>query len=237
MDACAALAAAPLFRGAAPSDFDPLARHIIEREFARGTYLWHQGDPATSAFLIVAGEVTAARVGPDGEEYVVEVFLAGDIMGQLPLFDERPGRLMHAKAAVPTRCLVIPLDALRRLVEERPQLLLPMVIAYSRWLRQRDATASETAFRNLSGKIACKLLELQALTGTQRDTAIPIDLPQARLAGMVGASRENVNRALARLVARGEVRKLGRQLQIVDPDEFANRYSWAISEVPDYTPH
>ena len=87
-----------------------------------------------------------------------------------------------------------------------------MVAAYSRWVRQRDATASETAFQNLTGKVACKLLELQAVTQTPHGSPIPIDLPQARLAAMLGASREHVNRALGGLVASGEVRRLGRQL-------------------------
>lgn len=209
-----------------------MARYIVERSYARGTYLWHAGDPAQSAYLILAGEVTASRVGPDGNEYVVEVYLGGDVMGQLPMFDERPVRLLHAMAAAETRSLVFPLVELRHLVEEQPRLLLPMVATYSRWIRQRDSQASETAFQNLSGKVACKLLELLSLTSTSAGAPIPIDLPQARLAAMLGASRENVNRALMQLVARGEVLRRGRRLVIPHPEELARRYSWVSPADP-----
>lgn len=209
---------------------------MVVRDFARGTYLWHEGDAATSVFLILTGEIATSRVGPDGNEYTVEVVVAGDVIGQLPLFDKRPIRLLHAVAVAPTRCLVFPLEELRRLVEGQPRLLLPMVATYSRWLRHRDAMASESAFQDLCGKVACKLLELQAVTSAPRGAPIPIDLPQARLAAMLGASRENVNRALSRLIARGEVRRLGRQLLIPDPDELARRYSWASSGGPVLTP-
>jgi CRP/FNR family cyclic AMP-dependent transcriptional regulator len=236
LDPCAALAAASLFRGSASTDFEPLARHIVERSYPRATYLWHAGDTAESVYLILAGEISTSRLGPDGNEYIVEVYISGDVMGQLPLLDERPTRLLHAMAVAPTRCLVFPLAQLRRLIEDRPRLMVPMLATYSRWIRQRDAQASETAFQNLSGRVASKLLELSSLTATPPGKTIPIDLPQGRLAGMLGASRENVNRALARLVARGEVQRRGRQLLIPDPNELARRYSWATPADPVLTP-
>jgi CRP-like cAMP-binding protein len=227
VDPCAELATTSLFKGAAPSDFEPLRPHVRLRTFSRGEYLWHAGDPALAVHLILAGEITTARVGPDGEEYVLEVYLAHDIVGQLPMLDDQPIRLLHAMAAAPTSCLVFPLVELRRLVEAKPQLLLPLTATYSQWIRLRDAQASEGAFQNLAARVACKLLELHVLTHTRAGDPIALELPQGRLAGMLGASRENVNRALVRLLDRGEVVRSGRRLTITDPDELLRRYSWA----------
>jgi CRP-like cAMP-binding protein len=145
------------------------------------------------------------------------------------MFDDPPVRLLDGTAVVETRCLVFPLIELRKLVELRPRLLLPMVAAYAQWIRLRDAHASEGAFQSLAAKLACKLLELHILTGTRNGSPIALQLPQGRLAAMLGASRENVNRALARLLERGEVVRSGKQLVITDPDELMRRYSWAVS--------
>jgi CRP/FNR family transcriptional regulator, cyclic AMP receptor protein len=229
IDPCAELATSSLFKGAAAKDFEPLRSHIRHRTYSRGEYLWHAGEPALSVHLILAGEITTARVGPDGEEYLLEVYLAHDIVGQLPMLDDRPVRLLHAMAAASTSCLDFPLLQLRRLVELKPQLLLPLTATYSQWIRLRDAHASEAAFQNLAAKVACKLLELHLLTHTRAGDPIALDLPQGRLAGMLGASRENVNRALARLLDRGEVVRSGRHLTITDPDELLHRYSWAAA--------
>jgi CRP/FNR family transcriptional regulator len=229
LDPCAELAASPLFRGTAASDFEPLVRHFAQRTYSRGEYLWRAGELAVSAFLILSGEVATSRVGPDGEEYVVEVHLTHDIVGQLPMFEDRPIRLLDAVAAAPTRCLLFPLQELRRLVEQRPRLLIPMVATYAQWIRLRDAHITEAAFQSLSAKVACKLLELHILTGTPGGTPIALELPQGRLATMLGASRENVNRALARLVDLGEISYSGRRLVITNPDELMRRYSWAVS--------
>jgi CRP/FNR family transcriptional regulator, cyclic AMP receptor protein len=212
-----------------PSDFEPLLPHVVHRTYSQGEYLWRAGEPAISVFLIISGEVATSRVGPDGEEYTVEVNLARDMVGQLPMFDDRPIRLLDGVAAAPTRCLVFPLRELRRLVEQRPRMLIPMVAAYAQWIRLRDAHLTETAFQNLSAKVACKLLELHILTGTPGGEPISLELSQGRLATMLGASRENVNRALARLVDLGEISRSGRRLVITNPDELMRRYSWAVS--------
>ena len=226
-DACAELAASALFRGTKSDDFEPLRSHTRERSYSRGEYLWHAGDHALWVYLILSGEITTARVGPDGEEYVVEVYLAHDVVGQLPLLDDIPLRLLHGMPAAATSCLAFPLIELRRLVELKPHLLLPMVATYSQWIRLRDAHTSEAAFQNLAAKVACKLLELHFLTNARAGDPIALDLPQGRLAGMLGASRENVNRALARLLDGGEVVRSGRHLTITDPDDLMRRYSWA----------
>jgi CRP-like cAMP-binding protein len=227
LDACEELAASPLFRGAEPSDFEPLLPHIAERTYTRGEYLWHAGDPATSVYLIISGEIATSRIGPNGEEFVVEVLLAHDMVGQLPMFDPRPIRLLGAIAHAPTRCLVFPLVELKRLLEQRPSLMLPMVATYAQWIRFRDAHTTEAAFQNLPAKVACKLVELHLLTGTAGGSRIELDLPQGRLANMLGASRENVNRALAKLLERGEIVRSGKHLVITDLNELIRRYSWA----------
>jgi DNA-binding GntR family transcriptional regulator len=42
-------------------------------------------------------------------------------------------------------------------------------------------------------------------------------LPQSLIASLVGASRTNVNRAIAELTAEGAIRNLGRHLIVADP--------------------
>ena len=65
----------------------------------------------------------------------------------------------------------------------------------------------DVAFLDISGRVASKLAELADTKGRQTSDGIVIDLSfsQSVLAGMVGASRENVNRALSRLMALGAV--------------------------------
>src|SRR5260370_34284423 len=105
--------------------------------------------------------------------------------------------------------------------------MIRMLTVYSRWIRTRDLHARDAAFQNPAGRVACKLVELANRYGeTSPDgVRIPIRLTQETVANMLGASRENVSRALARLTRQGEVRRKGGVLLIPRLDELAERYS------------
>lgn len=222
-----ALASCGIFQGAAPEDFEPLLPSVSRRQYGERQHLWHAGDPANWMYVLLLGEVVVSRIGPNGEQYVIEVYVRGDAMGQLPFFDDHPVRFTDAVAARPTECFVAPRDAVLALLRERPQLTARMLAAYSRWIRSRDMRTSEAAYRNLAGRVACKLVELASRYGERGPDGIhiPIRITQETLAGMLGASRENVNRALARLARQGEVRRRRSVLVIPDLEDLAERYS------------
>lgn len=101
MDALSALAQSTLFRGSSASDFEPLLPAVRTQIFEKGRYLWHTGDRATSMHVMVSGQVNVSRLGPDGEEFVADVFLPGDTVGELAIFEEGLVRRMECLAAEP----------------------------------------------------------------------------------------------------------------------------------------
>ncbi len=226
------LAAAPIFRGARPEDFTDLEPFCRRRHFEQGTYLWRTGDPADSMFVILSGEAIVSRLGPDGDEFMVEAYHAGEAFGQLPFFDLVPVRVIDARAATVLDVLDIPRRAFVAHLRAHPELMIQMLGVYSRWIRQRDLNASELAFQRLAGKIACKLLDLVDVHGTPCDDGVLIGrhFAQHELAAMVGASRESVNRALQRLVSNGDVIRRGSELVIPDVDKLRTQYAWSAPE-------
>jgi CRP-like cAMP-binding protein len=177
--------------------------------------------------VVISGEVLVSSVGLGGEEFVVEVFVKGDTIGQLPFFEPAGQRLFDAVAGRDTECLVASRQAVLALLRVKPQLMMHMLSVYSRWIRTRDLYARDAAFQNLAGRVACKLVELASRYGepSPEGVRIPIRLTQETVANMLGASRENVSRALARLGRQGDVNRKGSVLLIPRLDELAERYS------------
>lgn len=226
------LAESELFEGASQSDFDSLAKSARKRSYARGEFIWHTGDVADAMYLVMSGEVVVLRLGPAGDEYVVEAFISGDVMGQLHFFDRRPTRLLDARAAAATSCLILPRDEVLGLLESKPALMLSMLRAYSRWIRQRDLLGADGAFRNLTARVVTKLLQLsdrygEAIAG---GVEIRLHLTETTLANMLGASRENVSRALALLLRSGDLRRERGVFLIARPQDLRSRYSWVSSD-------
>src|SRR5437667_11144701 len=90
---------------------------------------------------------------------------------------------------------------------------------------QMNETLSEAAFLDVPVRVARKLLDLAAKHGQKTPDGIRIDmrLTQRTLAGMVAASRENVNRALSRLSARGDIVQRAGYITLVRPAELRKR--------------
>ena len=232
MEPLEVLAQSELFEGSSPSDFASLQTSIRTCRYDRGEFVWRAGDSADRLYVILGGEVVVSRLTAQGAEFVVEVFITGDAMGSLHLFDETPTRILDARASMPTSCLVIPGANMRELLMSRPTLMVSMLRTYSRWIRQRDLLDADTAFQSLTGRVVAKLLELSGRFGeaTGDETAIRLQLTETTLANMLGASRENVSRAVARLVRSGEVRRESGYVVMRNREGLRARYS---SVAPD----
>ncbi len=231
MDTLSALTQTSLFRGSAASDFEALLPSIRSQTFRKGQYIWHTGDPAASMYLLISGQVNASRLGPRGEEFVVDVFLPGDTFGEFSIFEAGLVRIVDCAAAEDTVCLSIGRLGLLGFLERNPRLAVKMLAALSRRIRHQDLYRSETAFQNIAGRVACVLIALADSHGeaTADGVRIPTELSQTTLANMVGASRENVNRALSRLVQLGDIRRRGATIVIPKLDELRARYSWLVT--------
>ena len=178
-------------------------------------------------YVVLTGEVLISRTDPAGNQFVIEVYVKGDALGQFPFFEHDPVRYADASASRATECLLAPRDGVLALLRAKPNLMVCMLSAYSRWIRTRDIHSSETAFQSLAGRVARKLVELASRYGEQgpNGVRISLSLTHETVANMLGASRENVSRALSLLAQRGEVQYTRRSLVIPDLAQLAERYS------------
>ncbi len=225
MDPVALLSRTVLFQGIPAEALEPLAPAISERSYTAGSYIFHEGDPATVLYIIVRGQVKISRLGSGGTEAVFTVLLPGDSFGELTIFEDQPVRTMDAEAMVPTRCVVLERQALMAFLDHNPQAVRHLIKVLIGHIRRMDATFSEAAFLDVPGRVARKLLDLAAAHGRKTPDGIRIEmrLTQRTLAGMVAASRENVNRALSRLAARGDIVQRAGYITVVRPAELRKR--------------
>src|SRR6202022_4210182 len=214
MDSVALLSRTVLFEGIPVEALEQLAPAISVRSYTAGSYICHEGDPATVLYIVVRGQVKIARLGSGGTEAVFTVLLPGDSFGELTLFEDQPVRTMDGQAMVATRCVTVERQALMAFLDHNPQALRHLIKVLIGHIRRNDATFSEAAFLDVRGRVARKLLDLAAEHGhkTSQGLRIEMRLTQRTLAGMVAASRENVNRALSRLRARGDIVQAARSL-------------------------
>ena len=152
---------------------------------------------------------------------------AGEIFGELSLFEPDGERSADAVALEPTECALLARDPVLAFLLEHPLLLLRMLTSLVGYIQRKDRAMAEVAFLDIPGRIAQRLVDLAESRGERVGEGVVIRIPlsQRTLAGMVGASRENVNRALHRFVEIGYISQARGTITVLKPTELRKRAS------------
>jgi len=211
------LASTRLFAALPPDAVAEVAGHANQRRLARNDVLFREGDEAGDIYLVTAGRIAIANRSIDGRESLVALMGPGDLFGEMSLFDGL-GRSADARALEPSTVVVVPFGPVRTVVETRPETLWNMLALLAERLRAADEALADTVFLDVPGRTAKRLLEL---AGTSDEFQLPIT--QEELAGMVGASRERVNKAISQFVRLGWLTQSDRRYTIVDREQITRR--------------
>ena len=185
--------------------------------YERGDRVFCEGDASHHLYVMLRGRIAITSRADDGRESMFALMEDGDVFGEMGmLIDNR--RSAHARALEPSEVLEVPYDVVRAEFDAEPRLLWSLAGLLAERLRNVDAALADSLFLDVTGRTAKRLLELA-------DGADEFTLPvtQEELAGMVGASRERVNKALASFVRLGWLKVADRQYTLVDRQQLTRR--------------
>jgi len=211
------IAATELFENLPADMVESIAERARRRDLRRNDVLFAEGELAASLFVVVDGRIAISNKSVDGRESMVALMEGGDLFGEMGLFDGR-GRSAEARALQPSTVIEVPYEPLSALYETEPSLLWRAAAMLARRLRNMDAALADSVFLDVSGRTAKRLLEL---AGDDDEFTLPIT--QEELAGMVGASRERVNKAIASFVRLGWLEQRDRRYIITNREQLTIR--------------
>lgn len=188
------------------------------RELAKGEVLFSEGDPASELFMVLEGRIAIATRSNDGRESLVAIMEPGGLFGELALFDDGP-RSADARALSAATVAALGFDHVRAVLRTQPELLWIVVRLLAGRLRATDEALADAIFLDVPARTAKRLLELAA-----DDDTVELPMTQEDLAGLVGASRERVNKAISLFVKLGWIESTGRgRYRILDREELSLR--------------
>jgi hypothetical protein len=120
-------------------------------------------------------------------------------------------------------------EVLIEFLQRHPPAMLRMLQGLAEYVRADAHEMTNIAYRQIRERLAVQLLELADAAPKPAQT---LTLSQTTLAAMIGATRENVNRALAGIVADGHIRTRGRSLTILDPAGLRRLGARAVPLLP-----
>ena len=181
------------------------------KNLQRGDVLFSEGDTPESMYIVLSGRIAIAIGNQpiDGRESVLALMERGDLFGELALLDNGKRSAM-ARAIEPSSVSQIPYSVVRQQLQLNPTMLWGVTKLLAMRLRIMDEVLSDSVFLDVTGRTAKRLLELSS---GKDEFVLPIT--QEELAGMVGASRERVNKAIASFIRLGWLEQHDRRYRIL----------------------
>lgn len=208
------LAECPLFRGAPSEDIQALASIAASVSWPNGTVVFQQGDPSGFLAVVESGKLRLSIASAGGRELVLRHAARSAVIGEMGVLDEDV-RSADATAVGASLGLLLHRKPFERVLAERPALALAVIRYLTRRLRETTYQLESVALYSLSGRLARFLLAALHQSrgaGLKPSEKLVLDLGQAEIAAILGASRPKLNRAFADLAEMGAIVRNDREM-------------------------
>lgn len=175
-----------------------LASFAYVKRFRSGETIFSMGDPGQSMMAIAEGVVRVSMLTPSAREITLNDLQAGEVFGEIALLD---GGERSATVKALTNCTLIVLErrSLLDILQRNPKLSVNLIELLCHRVRRSDERMIEIAFLELPVRLARLVLRLtETAPGSPERPLKKLSQSQSELAGMIGNTRENVNRCLGK---------------------------------------
>lgn len=206
------LSQTPLFAGLEPGDIEALAQRAIEKRYAPGEALFHEGEECSGLFVLGQGSVKIFKTSSSGREVMLAVESAPSSVAEVPLFDGGPypatvSALDHVVA------YLISKQDFRAVCRNHPEVPLKVLNMVGRRLRTLVSVVESVTFGSVRQRLARLLLDFADQEG--RDSFL-LPITHQELALRLGTVREVISRNLSRFQAEGLLRMQRREISLLD---------------------
>ena len=197
MSLTGALAAIPLFSALEEEQLELVAQYLRRRPFEEREVIVRRDSPGDALFIIAAGKVKVSYTEDDNET-IIALLAPGDFFGELSIIDGE-GRSADVVAVEQTEVLVLSAADFHTCLATMPAIALALLREIAGRLRRSTTWIRALSSQDVYGRIAQQLISLSDHHGIDQGDGgrrINLRLTQNDLAGIVGASRESVNKAM-----------------------------------------
>jgi len=209
------VASSPILANLAPVETQMFIAQGRPRRASKGSFLFQQGEPATSFYIITEGRIRLVQLSSDGQQITLNYFGPGNGLGIVVALSNMPYPA-SAEVLEDTAALAWDRVTTRELMLRIPQLALNGMEMIAGRFARLQGLYLEMATQQVEQRIALTLLRLVRQFGKRVDDCVLIDMPLTRqdLAEMTGTNLYNVSRILRKWEQAGTVR-IGRKQVIL----------------------
>jgi CRP-like cAMP-binding protein len=188
-----ALAESDLFGALADAELDRLIQHGQITTYRTDAPVFQRGDPAEALMLVLCGRIKLSSASWKGKEILFDFIEPGHCFGEFALL-ERRRRKLDAIAVRPSAVFALKRGHVLACLENHPEVAVRTIRVLCARLSHFMEMLEDRTQLGLASRSARTLLSLAREHGDGK--RIDLRISQSDIAGLVGATREKVNRQL-----------------------------------------
>jgi CRP/FNR family cyclic AMP-dependent transcriptional regulator len=222
------LSSVPLLRPLTQAQIDELAEGVVIQEAKPGRMLYLDGDPGDRVFVVHGGRVRCSRALRDGRVLTLAYREAGDLVGEMCVFDGAPRDEM-AEVTAGSLISELPKAKVVALLRSDPALAFRFAAMMGERRRRIERRCELLVMHDVPARLAAVLIELGERHGAPCAEGVRIEsrTRQHDLADMIASTRTTVTVTLKNFERRGWVKVVDRRLVIADGEALKR-----IAEAP-----
>jgi CRP/FNR family cyclic AMP-dependent transcriptional regulator len=185
------------FSGLEPGEVKQVVEPARILRKGRGEFVYTQGDPADSVYVLNKGRVKLSVLAESGKEFAIDLIQQGELFGEFALIDEA-SRSNMVQAIDDVRMWVFDKLDFVRLLESQPKLALNYIRMAGDRRRRMEKKLSDITSKDVSSRICELLYELSgdAPDAKREERGSLIPLMQHDVASLIGAARQTTTSIL-----------------------------------------
>jgi CRP/FNR family cyclic AMP-dependent transcriptional regulator len=214
-----------LFGGLTDDERAALLARLRPRRYRKGATVFLFGELGRDLYIIESGSVRIYVATADGKELTLAILGPGEFFGELALLDGEP-RSSDAIIMEDSQLQLLERDEFVHFMDDHPSVAHRVIEVLSRRLRNNNELVQDAAFFDVAARLARVILRLAESVGQpdgNEGITISKRLTQHDLAGMIGASRESVNKWLAFFARQGLVAHRGGLIRVLNAEGLRKR--------------
>jgi CRP/FNR family transcriptional regulator, cyclic AMP receptor protein len=207
------------FVGINPSELAMIKPRIIEKTLKTDEILLVEGEWSDFLYFVISGMVKVYKTASNGREQILRIACGGDSVNDVSTFDRRPS-VASMIALNEVTLYALSRNDLNAAMRESSQLCLNIIQSLASRVRHDSNLVEELS----SYQAVTRLAKLLTGKHAGEETSVGLILNQQNIAGMIGASREVVNRSLKIMEKSGAIVLKPHRVVVLDKNllsEFA----------------
>ena len=227
IDLVSSLRSFKLFQSLTSEELTTVSQLCVLKDYQRQEYIFLQSNYISHVYLQLEGRVRLYSASESGSEQTFMIAEKGELFPHVGFF--RDGNYpYHAVTLTEVSCLMIPIDAFKQLLITYPSIHLKITQVLAEKILDLQQRLEDKAFYTVEGQLISLLLRLaqpHKCKSKPGDWCLIAPLTNSELAGLLGTTRETVNRIINKLKKHdaieigddGRIRICKQQLQCMLP--------------------